>query len=174
MSLFSMNEPLYEIQTGRVPFLPKCNRDFELFDTNNNDNNKFKENALGNIQQASPLSYFFFDNANIKRVNDKIRYNVYIRSGKKHIIAPQSVTELEIIMRGIFLQHSFGQATNILAQIEELNDIVVNYATPKILSEIEQYYGYMYDVENMPTPIDLPIALNSRGTKTLRSVTSTF
>jgi len=39
-------------------------------------------------------------------IQDGIRYQVYLKTDKKHIIDKQSEVELEIIMRSIYLQHS--------------------------------------------------------------------
>jgi hypothetical protein len=76
-------------------------------------------------------------------------------------------------MRGVYLQHSKG-ADNIQQQVIELDNIVVSWAVPKIVNEIEQFRGYVYDLENLPVPLEHPTNLSSAGTKALRSVTTTF
>jgi hypothetical protein len=39
---------------------------------------------------------------------------------------------------------------------------------------VEQYLGYLDAVQKLPNPLPLPENLSSAGTKTLRSVTTTF
>ena len=146
---------------------------FQLFD-NNEPNKDFTNQALYGIQNCSPLSKAFFSKANVELVQDMIRYNVYIKSDKKYIIGPQSNIELEVIMRSIYLQNSRNLPFKIREQIKELNSMVVHNSTPRILSSLSQYLGFLYRVENLPTPIELPKNLSSAGTRLLRSVTSTF
>ena len=74
----------------------------------------------------------------------------------------------------MFLQHSPNLDSNITKQIQYLNKLVVDWATPKIISEVEQYNGYVNEVQYMPIPIELPKNLSSKGEKTLKSVTTTF
>ena len=99
---------------------------------------------------------------------------VYIKTDKKHIIDKQSEVELEIIMRSIYLQHSPNLPNNIKEQIRYLNGLVVDWCVETIIPEVYQYYGYLKEIEFMPIPIDLPLNLSSKGSRTLRSVTNTF
>jgi hypothetical protein len=171
----SYNDQTYDIKNGRVITDGSIEekKDFILFEGNNNNNDNFKNTALRNIQTTSPLSDLYFSRENLNRVQDLIRYGVFIRSNKQHIISDQSPTELQIIMRGVYLQHSKG-ADNIQQQVIELDNIVVSWAVPKIVNEIEQFRGYVYDLENLPVPLEHPTNLSSAGTKALRSVTTTF
>ena len=84
-----------------------------------------------------------------------IRYNVYLRSGKKHIIGRQSDTQLQIIMRSIYLQNSKNLNTDIKGQIQELNKLVIDYCVPNILVEVEQYIQYKVSVSKIPEPLPL-------------------
>jgi hypothetical protein len=44
----------------------------------------------------------------------------------------------------------------------------------QIIPEVQQYNGYIKEIEYMPLPIDLPLNLSSKGSRSLRSVTTTF
>ena len=77
-------------------------------------------------------------------------------------------------MRSIYLQHSLNLNCNIKDQIKKLNDRVIGWSGPKILNEVEQYLGYIYSVENMPIPLERPKNLSIKGSRSLRSVTTTF
>ena len=76
----------------------------------------------------------------------------FIRSNKQYVISEQSPTELQLIMRGIYLQHSKG-ADDIQQQVVELDNIIVSWSVPKIINEIEQFRGYVHDLEKSPCPI---------------------
>ena len=97
-----------------------------------------------------------------------------MKTDKKHIIGKQSEIELEVIMRSIYLQHSPNLPNQIKEQIKYLNDLVVNWCVEKIIPELYQYLGYLKEVEYMPIPLDLPLNLSSKGSRSLRSVTTTF
>jgi hypothetical protein len=77
-------------------------------------------------------------------------------------------------MRSIYLQHSPNLPNNIKEQIRYLNGLVVDWCVETIIPELYQYYGYLKEIEFMPIPIDLPLNLSSKGSRTLRSVTNTF
>ena len=142
--------------------------------TGNKTTCNFKKTALQGIQTASPLSLLYFSQENIEIVQELLRYTVWILSDKKYVIDKQSPIELEIVMRSMFLQHSKNLPCKFNEQIKNLNQLVVNWCAPRILSEVEQYIGYIQDVQNLPMPIDRPSNLSNKGTKVLRSVTDTF
>ena len=77
-------------------------------------------------------------------------------------------------MRAIFLQNAKNLPTNITEQIEELNLLTVNEILPKVLSNIKQYIGYLENKASIPEPLARSVNVNSAGTKTLRSITTTF
>ena len=162
-------------QNGRVIDITKKEYNtIPLFDNNNDKKDNFKYEALQHIQTPSPLGMLFFSKENMNRIQTELRYTVWIQSGKKHIIGEQSAIELEIIMRAIFLQFSLNQNQKFKEQITYLNKLVLDYCIPNVMSEVEQYLGYLDNVQKLPNPLPLPENLSSAGTKTLRSVTTTF
>lgn len=171
------NTVIPQFQNGRVIDISGPNaavKDFPMFTANNNKKDNYKSEALKHIQVQTRLSLVYFSNANIKRVQDMIRYNVWLKSDKQFVIGPQSVIELEVVMRAIYLQHSKNLDCKIPEQVQELDDMVVNFCVPKIINEIIQYNGYLRQLEYLPIPEDRPVNLSSKGTRTLRSVTTTF
>ena len=106
---------------GRVDIMD--NIPAKPFYLTNEDNNLkyYKKNSLTGIQTNSILSDTFFSKENIEQLQNMLRYNVYIQSNKKHIISKQSDTQLQIIMRSIYLQNAKNLDNNITSQIEELN-----------------------------------------------------
>lgn len=136
--------------------------------------NNFQEELLYGIQETSQLNQLFFSRKNLDLIQDMIRYRVYVKSNKKYIIGKQSNTEVQIVMRSMYLQQSTNLPTNIKTQIIYLNNLVVDWCVEKIIPEVEQHIGYIRDISYYPNPIDLPKNMSQKGSRTLRSVTSTF
>lgn len=159
---------LRDVENGRVDIMGKGNNSqYPLYQQSNKGIDEYKEEALKGIQSDSLLSNVFFSKDNINLIQNRLRYNVWLQSGKKHIIGRQSDTELEIVMRSIYLQYSKNLPYQIKEQIKELDDMVISYCVPKILTEVEQYLSYKVDVSTLPKPMERPQNLSSAGTKTL-------
>lgn len=171
----SKNHELYpQFQNGRVINVTENPVEwFQLFD-NNEANNDFQQQSLFGIQSKTPLNQAFFSKENQEILQNLLRYEVWKRSGKKYVIGKQSPVELEIISRSIFLQYARNLPYNLKEQIKELNNIVIHQTVPRIISEIEQYQGFLYNISHQPVPIELPKSLSSKGSRLLRSVTTTF
>ena len=165
-----------QFKNGRVTLNSKEDiiKDFPMIQHGNEKMKNFQVEALYGIQETSPLNQLFFSKKNMDIIQNMIRYNVFIKSESRFVIDRQSDIELEIVMRGIYLQYSPNLQTNIKEQLEYLDKLVTDYAVAQIIPEVEQYFGYMKEIEYMPQPIDLPINLSSKGTRSLRSVTTTF
>jgi hypothetical protein len=163
-----------QFQNGRVTLTNENIKDMNMFENENKMMNNFQVEALYGIQETSKLNQLFFSKANMDIIQNNLRYNVYIKSEKKYVIDKQSDVELEIIMRSIYLQHSPNLPNKIKEQIQYLNKLVVDWCTEQIIPEVSQYIGYRKEIEYMPVPIDLPLNLSSKGSRTLRSVTTTF
>ena len=162
-----------QFQNGRVITTNKNLKDLNMIENNSTQNN-FQSEALYGIQEQTQLNQLYFSKANMKIIQNKIRYQVYLNTEKKHVIDNQSDVELEIVMRSIYLQHSPNLPNQIKEQIKYLNQLVTNWCVEKIIPEIYQYMGYLKEVEYMPVPLEHPVNLSSKGTKNLRSVTTTF
>jgi len=172
--LIIMNQINSQFQNGRVTLTDSNMKDIKMIDKNHETLNNFQVESLYGIQETSLLNQLFFSKKNMDIIQNMIRYNVYINSNKKHIIDRQSDIELQIVMRSIYLQHSPNRPDKITEQIEYLNKLVGDWCTEQILPEVEQYYGYIKEIEYMPVPMDLPLNLSSKGSRTLKSVTTTF
>lgn len=173
--MMNNNFNLYE--NGRVIDLKKKQfKPPQLFENTNGQNveKNFEKTMMTGIYEPSTLNKLYFSKENLNIIQDQLRHNIYIVSKNKYIVDKQSDVDLQIIMRSIFLQHSPNLQDNITKQIEYLNKLVIDWATPRIITEIEQYNGYINEVQYMPTPIDRPQNLSSKGEKTLKSVTTTF
>ena len=163
-----------QFQNGRVTLTNEVIKDMKMIDKSDEKMNNFQVEALYGIQETSTLNQLFFSKKNMENIQGMIRYNVYIKSEKKFMIDNQSDVELEIIMRSIYLQHSPNLPDKTKEQIKYLNDLVSDWCVSQIIPEVHQYVGYIKEIEYMPIPIDLPLNLSSKGSRSLRSVTTTF
>ena len=150
------------------------NNPYHLFEENKLKATTFRKQALTGTLECNLLNQVFFSQENIDLLQDKLRYTVWIASNKKFIIDRQSDTELELIMRSIYLQYSKNIPHNIKEQVIELNDLVIQDCVPNILSQVEQHVYYLFDASTQPIPLSQPENVSSAGRKTLPSVTTTF
>lgn len=123
--------------------------------------------VLRGIQELGPFSRAFFSKENIKWIQSNIRFGVYKYSDKKHIISNQDETNLIIVMRAIYLQNSDNpnDSRKYRKEILRLNNLVLDKVIPDIISELEQYKGYLRDIESIPEPLTLPVHSSITGTK---------
>ena len=121
--------------------------------------------AIRGNMTANPLNQTFFSPANVQIMQNKLRREVYDRSGGDFLIDNQSVDELLIVMRAMYLQYGKNQPTHVREQIEELNQVVADWAVPKILAECSMHKTYLHDIQNLPVPLQQPVLLTQKGTK---------
>jgi len=128
----------------------------------------FAADMLRGNWDKNPVATNFFTAQNVRTIQDAIRQQVLARSGsKRYRIDDQDVDELKMIMRGIYLQYSKNNVFDIQGQIRDLNDIVIEWCVPRILSEIDHYYYYLDDISHMPVPLPQPMSMSSAGTRSL-------
>ena len=129
---------------------------------------KFDADALRGNWEKNALSSAFFSKENMKAIQNAIRRAVYDKSGpKKYVIDDQSADELTIIMRTMFLQYAQNLPYDIAGQVNELNEKVLNWSVPHILSAVDHYNYYLNDISHMPVPLSRSVHLSSAGTKSL-------
>jgi hypothetical protein len=132
------------------------------------DAKNYEQDMIRGNMQSTPVSKAFFSAENMEVLQNALRKSVYDRSGsKRYLIDRQSADELQIIMRSMFLQFAKNNFYDIPGQVAELNQRVVDWATPKLLAAVEGYYGYLRDISEGIKPMDRPVSLSSAGTKSL-------
>lgn len=128
----------------------------------------FQADMLRGNWESTPVSTGFFSSSNVERIQQLIRKGVYDRSGsKQYVIDNQSADEMKIIMRAIYYQYGRNMTTDILGQIEDLNQKVVNWSVPHILSAVDMYHYYLKDISQLPIPMEQPQHLSRAGTRSL-------
>jgi hypothetical protein len=144
---------------GRVNILgPNIEERFSMSDKIPVSSSKysFREALTGNWNDTK-LSIAFFSYKNMQIIQNGIRAGVYNKSNKQYVIGEQSVDELKIIMRGMFLEYSKNLPDNIPQQINDLNKIVLNYAIKQVYGEADGYMKYKRDASTLAVPLSMPI-----------------
>ena len=128
----------------------------------------FQADMLRGTWERSPVSDAFFSQENVSAIQAAIRRYVYDKSQPKgYVIDKQSVEELKIIMRAIYLQYARNLPKDIPAQIDDLNKKVIDWSVPHILSAVDHYHFYINDISHLPVPLAHMQHLSRAGTKSL-------
>ena len=144
---------------GRVNILgPNIDKRFSMSDSIPINSNKYSyRDAMTGNWYDTELSNAFFSGKNIQIIQNGIRAGVYNKSNQQYIVGEQSIDELQIIMRGIFLQYSKNVCQDIPGQIHDLNKIVLDYSINQVYGEADGYMKYKRDASTLVVPIALPI-----------------
>ena len=113
--------------------------------------------ALTGMQETSVLATSYFSEANVQILQNGLRAGVYEISNQKLVIPPQSIDNLKIIMRSIYVQyakHHVSETTK--HQIQKLNKHVLDYAIPSVYNEAQGYLNYMRDQSTLVMPMERP------------------
>ena len=162
-----MNYESSNTNNGRISIDHQIYKTYNMFQENNSSSNNFACEAIKTIVQMNPVSNVFFSKANIDYLQQRIQQIVYEKSNGEYQISRQSDTELEIIMRSIYLQFSVNRPDDIRAQILDLDVRVLDESIPSIMTCVQQYIQYTKDINRMYKPIDMPRSENSKGNKSL-------
>ena len=118
-------------------------------------------------QAPTPLSQVFFSAYNVRIVQNRIRHGVWVRSGRQTVIGPQSMDHLANVMRDIFLANALYMPTCISKQVDDLNDLVVQYAVEVIWTKLEQQAAFLEVVSTAPESRIDPVHTSSKGDNSL-------
>ena len=144
------------------------NADVPGFNHRTTTETAFATDALRGNWEVTELSKAFFSRTNAIVIQNGIRKAVYEKSGpKQYVIDDQSMDELTIIMRTMYLQYAQNLPYDIIGQVKELNEKVMNWSVPHILSAVDHYNYYLNDISHMPVPLARSVSLSSAGTKSL-------
>lgn len=154
---------------GRVNVLQDDNyKTYSLFQENSRRDN-FSAEAVKGLHVRTRVGDMFFSQKNIDLLQDAIRFQVYKQSCNRHVIDKQSESELKLIMRAVYLQNGQHQQYDEERQVKELNTLVLNFAVPRIIQEINMYLYYKKDIDKIPEPLARGEFSSSKGTRQLIS-----
>jgi hypothetical protein len=114
-------------------------------------------NPTEGLWDDTKLSQNFFSRANIQIIQNGIRAGVFKKSNGQYTIGEQDCDSLKIVMRSVFLQNASNKPFNIKGQIEQLNNIVLNYCIQQVYSEAQGYMKYLDDASTLVVPISYPM-----------------
>ena len=129
------------------------------------DNTNYVSEAISHDIERSCLSDLYFSALNIDAVQEGLRYLVYKQTSS--VIGRQSDQELKLIMRGIFLQYAKHEQYDVVGQVKELNQRVLEFAVPRVVTNLRQHQKYIVDASTMPVPLDRAPIATMKGSRSL-------
>lgn len=125
-----------------------------------------RRDLVGHQHSGTPLNTIFFSEANLDKIQDGIRDQVYMMSGNKFKIDRQSDDEVKIIMRSYYLSYAKHNPLTMTQDLADLNGRVIGYASAKVYSEVDFHMFYLKDLEQFALPIANPMNVHLFGTRT--------
>jgi len=123
--------------------------------------------------EKNHITVVFFSDENMRRIQKKIREEVYRRTnGQYQLDEDQDEADLTIVMRSIYLDKCKNLPGETVRQVKLLNQQTVDYIIPDLISNIKQYFGYIKDINKPLQVIQRPLATNRAGRALLPSITS--
>ena len=147
---------------GRVNiYYPDTNHLFSMYDKIACDSKvtEYRDALTGNWTE-NELSRRFFSKDNIQLLQNSIIEGVFNMSKGRYSIGNQCTDTLKIIMRSTFLSYARNQCHDFNIQINELNQIVLDYCIPQVYGEAKSYFKYLNDISTLAIPIDHPVMSN--------------
>ena len=89
--------------------------------------------------------------------------------GKIILDDDQDDSDLLIVMRAVYYQEGRFLPNNVMSiefQVKKLNIKVINYLYPDLMTNIKQEYYYVKEINEPLKPIDRPINVSIKGSKT--------
>ena len=123
-------------------------------------------NLNGTFSETS-ISKLYFSQENLDYLQSEIINRVYTKTNKKHQVGRQSDDELLIVMRSIYLQYGKNNNSNLDKQINNLNELVLDYCVDNVYTNLLQYYNYIDDITKDQPVLDRPETTNIKGDKSL-------
>ena len=114
----------------------------------------------------TPLNTLFFSKSNVENLQSRLKANVLAMSGGEFVIDNQSDDDLKLIMRSYYLQYAQNNPARVAAELEDLNERVINFSANRVMSEVTAYKRYRKDIMDFPEPIARPIDVHVYGTRT--------
>jgi hypothetical protein len=152
--------------SGRVPELNRSAKTTLIPDKPNygiEGDDRFSRQAISGLHAKTKLNQAFFSEDNINYIQDELRYSVHQKTGI--VIDNQSVDELRIIMRGIYLQEFPYTPGNEADDIRELNKKVLAFSVDQVSNAVLHHKKFLNDLKNPLKHMDRPLYASGSGTK---------
>jgi hypothetical protein len=137
--------------------------------------NSIQKTLLQGTQTPTPLGELFFSPENINRLQQMVKYEVFLRTnGKYKLEIDQNESDLLVVMRAVYISDAMNQPYRLVHQVKILNHRTIERIVPDMISMIKQDDEYVKQLDKPLDPIPLPVNVNNAGRLALPSVTTTF
>ena len=162
-STTSLDERLEVVNNGRVGNIEVLESGLPSGDSDLVINKDNRETSIKGIVERSATSDLFFSDMNMDVIHKSIRYGVNKSTGQ--VVAKQSDNTIYIVMRSIMLQYANLRTSgdNLGEEIRSLNQRVIDYCVENVSSNVQQYLGYIKDIERLPIPMNHPLYHNKNN-----------
>jgi hypothetical protein len=169
-------EMLYRSYPNNVPLRNYNNPAFENSGSNNwATKGSIQRTLLSGTFSPTPLGELFFTMDNMKRIQEKIKKEVFIRTNGKYVLdVDQKESDLLVVMRAVFISDADNSPYKLVHQVKLLNHRTVERIVPDMISMIKQDEKYLDDISKPINPIPLPVNVSKAGLRSLPSATTTF
>ena len=120
--------------------------------------------------QLDKVGREFFSKKNIIKIQNEIKSKVYLETKGKIILDDdQDDSDLLIVMRALYYQEGRFLPDDVMPidyQVKKLNIKTINYLLPDLLTNIKQEYYYVKEINEPIKPIDRPVNVSIKGSKT--------
>lgn len=114
----------------------------------------YSHDLLSCKHKDNVLSDNFFSKSNIQIIQNGVRAEVYEQT--KQVISEQDKTQILLVMRYVYFSFAKHLPNNIKGQLKELNERVIKYVVPLIVTEMKQYVNYVQDSFTTLKPQNYP------------------
>jgi hypothetical protein len=111
----------------------------------------------------TPLDSAFFSNFNREQLHRAIIQKIQESTG--YVIDRQNDADLQTLMKKVFVNMRRDPYTNVKAQLDSMNNIVVEEATQTIEGGVLQQLVYLRDITANPVPDPRPVSTSTYGNK---------
>jgi len=167
---------LYRSYPNNVPLQNYNNPAFENSGVDNwATKGSIQRTLLSGTMGPTPLGELYFSRENMKRIQEKIKKEVFIRTNGKYVLdVDQKESDLLVVMRATFISNADNNPYRLVHQVKLLNHRTVERIVPDMISMIKQDQQYLKDISKPINPITLPVNVSKRGLRALPSATTTF
>lgn len=145
-------QDLYTESTSRPPY---------NFKENCREGDSYSHDMLNGKHADNVLADNLFSKQNLQIIQNAIRAKVYEKT--KQVISEQDETQVILTVRWAYFTYAKHLPTCISNQIKDLNERVVAYLVPLIITEIRQYNIYIQDAYTTLKPQEYPEQTTSHG-----------
>ena len=151
------------------------NYNMPLYSEQGDNWGNYENDIMKNTVEKTPLGQLFYSRANVERLQKKIKKEVFNRTnGKYKLNVDQNVSDLLIVMRGVYLDDAENNPYQIVHQVKTLNHRTIERIIPDLISGIIQNQNYIEQLDRPIDPIALPVNVNNKGRKSNPSTSSIF